>query len=471
MSNSEPLDSRRQAALELLNARIDFERLQAIHYRTQDFKLERMRELLHRLGDPQNDLTVVHVAGTKGKGSTSAMVAAAVTAAGFRVGLFTSPHLERMEERIAINGQPCSSQELVDLIEQVRPAVEAMDRQGPAGDPTGSSPTYFEILTAIGLLLFRARQVDLAVLEVGLGGRLDSTNVCRPAVSVITSISYDHTRQLGTTLEQIAGEKAGIIKPGVPVVSGVTGEGPRQVIIDTCRRLNSPLIQLDVDFRFSYRPPRHLEQAPAWGELDYQGDCPNFRASENGTVPFSGPVPLGLPGRHQAANAAVALAVLDELAAQGWKIPAAARRAGLANVSWPARVEVVARHPVIVIDAAHNTASVEALLECLDESFSARRRLLLFATTRDKDLRGMLSRLLGRFDTIVLTQYRNNPRAAPAEELRRLAYEITGRELPMILDPAVAWAELRRQATADDLLCVTGSFFIAAEVRQFLRSG
>ncbi len=202
-----------------LESRIDHERSTPAPYSQRNFKLERMRELLAALGDPHLGLPAIHIAGTKGKGSTAAMIAAALEAAGYRVGLFTSPHLERVEERIAIDGQPLSAPDWERLIEEARPHVERMDARAECEGACG--PTYFEIVTALAFRHFADLGADCAVLEVGLGGRLDSTNVCRPIVSLITSISFDHVQQLGGTLAAIAGEKAGIIKPGVPVISGV----------------------------------------------------------------------------------------------------------------------------------------------------------------------------------------------------------------------------------------------------------
>jgi dihydrofolate synthase/folylpolyglutamate synthase len=308
MAISEPPDSalgERDAALRFLYGRVDYERVQSFPYDSEELKLDRMRQLLHRLGNPQQDLQVVHVAGTKGKGSTSAMLAAILTAAGYRTGLFTSPHLEQIEERLAIDGRICSSAELVDLVRQVRPVVEAMDREG-SGWPSANSPTFFEITTAMALLYFASRKTAVVVLEVGLGGRLDSTNVCRPRVSVITSISLDHMRQLGNTTEAIAWEKAGIIKPGVPLVSGVATPGPREVIRWICRRRHAPLAELGLDFSFEYTPPQRLESAPAMGALDFHYHSLGRAYSCSGLA-------MGLLGRHQAANAATALAALDEL--------------------------------------------------------------------------------------------------------------------------------------------------------------
>jgi dihydrofolate synthase/folylpolyglutamate synthase len=432
--------------------------VQSFPYRSEELKLDRMRQLLERLGSPQRDLPVVHVAGTKGKGSTSAMLAAILTAAGYRTGLFTSPHLERIEERLAIDGRICSPAELVELVRQVQPAVEAMDREG-SGWPSSNSPTFFEITTAMALLHFAGQKADAVILEVGLGGRLDSTNVCRPRVSVITSISLDHMRQLGNTVEAIAWEKAGIIKPGVPLVSGVATPGPREVIRGICRRRHAPLAELGLDFSFEYSPPQRVDAAPAMGNLDFHYHSPG-RAYD-----YAG-LSLGLLGRHQAANAATALAALDELERAGWSISTAALRAGLAGLKWPARIELLGRRPTVIVDAAHNVASVEALLATLDESFAARRRLLLFATTREKDVRGMLQRLLPGFDEVVFTRYLNNPRAVPPEEIAAIASELSGRQYASYTDPLEAWRDVRARASTDDLICVTGSFFIAAEIRR-----
>jgi dihydrofolate synthase/folylpolyglutamate synthase len=418
-----------------------------------------MRELLRRLGNPQERLPIVHVAGTKGKGSTSAMVAAVLGAAGYRTGLFISPHLERIEERITVDGQACPSDELVRLLERVRPVVETLDAEATA-DNSGRA-TYFEIVTAVALLYFVAQRVDLAVLEVGLGGRLDSTNVCRPLVSVITSISFDHTRQLGDTLAAIAWEKAGIVKPGRPVVSGVVAEEPRQVVRQVCRGAGAPLVELGQHFSFEYTPPTHLEQGPAPGRLAFHYQGPTGRYDYPS-------LPLGLLGRHQAANAAVALAAIQELRTQGFAIDEPALARGLSALRWPARIELLAWHPAVIVDAAHNVASVEALVRSLQESFQVARRRLLFATTREKDLAGMLACLLPAFDEVVFTQYATNPRAVPADEAAAAAATISGRTYPVQPDAVAAWNDLRARSGPNDLLCVTGSFFLAAEIRRAL---
>jgi dihydrofolate synthase/folylpolyglutamate synthase len=458
-----------EQALGFLFGRIDYERATEIAYDRREFRLDRMRELLARLDNPQQRFPIVHIAGTKGKGSTAAMIAAMLSAGGYRTGLYSSPHLDRIEERMGIDAQPCSGQELVELIEIVRPAVEAMDR-GAARGTGGGRPTYFEITTAMALVQFARRAVDAAVVEVGMGGRLDSTNVCQPVVAVIATISFDHMKQLGNTLASIAREKAGIIKPGVPVVSGVLDAEPREVIAATAAQRGARLVQIGRDFDFTYAPPRDLQIAERHGAMSFLPNSAEIR-------PAYRDVELGLLGRHQALNAAVAVATIAVLRKQGWSIPEAAVREGLSRVRWPARVEVVARRPAVVVDAAHNVASIASLLETLDESFTARRRWLIFATTQDKQVREMLAQLLPRFDGVVLTRYLNNPRYVPVEELiaiaREVAASLNGRASPSddrwlytAATPADAWSIVSGRATVDDLICVTGSFFLAAEIRQ-----
>ncbi|MBN2216085.1 MAG: bifunctional folylpolyglutamate synthase/dihydrofolate synthase [Pirellulales bacterium] len=456
MSRPSPPDpSPRDQAADYLLHRVNYERVSQSADFTQRFKLDRMRELLHRIGSPESGIPVIHVAGTKGKGSTAAMIAAVLTDAGYRTGLFTSPHFERVEERLMVDGAACSGDELVGLVERVRPAVEAMDRRAEHhGGPDDDRPTYFEVLTAMALDHFARRAVDVAVLEVGLGGRLDSTNVAQTVVSVITSISLDHTAQLGDTLEAIAAEKAGILRPGVPLVSGVTRPAPRAVIRQLARRIGAPMIEAATDFE-TVVP----DSPTADGPFDYY---------RRGEAEYRG-LRLAMPGRHQTANAAVALAVIDELRKIGWNVPESAVRSGLARAVCPGRVEILDARPTVVLDVAHNRASVEALVEVLAERFAGRRKWALFAAAADKDLRGMLDVLLGAFDEVVFTRFLENPRAASPEDLARLAGEQTGRTYPIYPSPAASWAWLTNRVQPDDLICVTGSFFLVTEIRRILK--
>ena len=402
MTNSD-ISNSRASAIQFLLGRIDYERALAIPYDQREFHLDRMRELVAGLGNPHDRLKIVHIAGTKGKGSTAAMIASVLSSAGYRTGLYTSPHLDRLEERFVVDGLPCSGDELAELVERVRPVVEDMDKQYARHEPPELGPTYFEITTAMAFLYFLVRQVDFAVIEVGMGGRLDSTNVCRPLVSAITSISFDHTNQLGDTLAQIAREKAGIIKPGVPVVSGVAENEPRSVIADVANRNGAKLVQIGVDFEYQYSAPIRFQDSNSGRGLT------SFQSRRAGAIEDIRDLDIGLLGRHQAANAAVALAALSELRALGWSIPEIAIRRGLAQVHLPARVEIMSQRPTVVIDAAHNVASIRSLLDTLAEQFPRGPRILIFGTTRDKDMRGMLELLLPQFETVIFTRYSKNP--------------------------------------------------------------
>jgi dihydrofolate synthase/folylpolyglutamate synthase len=412
-----------------------------------DLRLEPMRRLLSRLGDPHRDLRIVHVAGTKGKGSTAAMLAAIIGRAGYRTGLFTSPHLCRVEERFQIDGLPISDDELTTLLLDVRDAgVDGL--------------TFFEAATAVGLLHFVRRRVGAAVVEVGLGGRFDSTNVCRPSVAVLTSVSFDHTKQLGNRLESIAFEKAGIVKPGRPCVSGVMAPEARAVIERICTERHAPLRQLDRDF--------HVAATPGRVTLD-DVDWPRIAVT---TARRRWPeMAVNLLGEHQTANAAVAVACVEVLREQGWHLPDPAVAAGLADVTWPARMEIVGRRPLVVLDCAHNVASAVAVVDTLRTSFPPGRRLLVFAGSSDKDIAGMFRVMAPHFTHAYLTRYTDNPRSVPPEQLAALWCSAGDTGFTTCATPLEAWHTARAAARTEDLICVTGSVFLAGELRPTLLAG
>jgi dihydrofolate synthase/folylpolyglutamate synthase len=416
-----------------------------------DLKLDRMRALLARLGNPQDRLRIIHVAGTKGKGSTCAMLASVLRQAGYRTGLFTSPHLCRVEERFQVDGAPISADELTTLLNEVRGAVE--------GAPHPAI-TFFEAATAVGFLHFVRRRVEAAVVEVGLGGRFDSTNVCRPIVSVITSISLDHTRQLGDHIAAIAMEKAGIVKPGRPTLSGATAPEARPVVESICRARGSALRQLGVDFHYDYEP----------GRIGASEDIlPRIQVTTRRRVwPW---MKLSLFGEHQADNAALVTACVEQLRAEGWKIAETAVSAGLASTVWPARMEVLGRRPLVVLDCAHNPASAEALVRTLLESFPPTRRLLVFAASSDKDVAGMFRVLAPHVTHAFLTPHLGSARSTPPEQLAELWRTAGGSPATLCQGPAGAWEAARHMAAPDDLICVTGSVFLAGEMRPLLVSG
>jgi dihydrofolate synthase/folylpolyglutamate synthase len=415
-----------------------------------DLKLDRMRELLRRIGDPHLRQRIIHVAGSKGKGSTSAMLAAILRRAGYRTGLFTSPHLTRVEERIQVDGDLIHPDELTALMRDIRAAAEE-------GEGKLAAPTFFEIATALGFLHFARRRADVAVVEVGLGGRFDSTNVCLPLLALITSISFDHTQQLGNTLAAIAREKAGIIKPHRPTVSGVTGPEARQVIEAVCRERQSPLYQLGRDFHYAYEPGRITATSERWPRVRVVTPARRWPDME-----------LRLLGEHQAANAAGAVAAVERLRALGLVIPDAAVAHGLAHVVWPARLEVLGRRPLVVLDCAHNVASAQALADTLRTSFPPTRRLLIFGGSSDKDLAGMLQVLAPHFAHVFFTRYRISPRGVPPEQLAETFARIAPIPSSVYPTAAEAWRQARAQAGADDLICVTGSVFLAGELRPML---
>jgi dihydrofolate synthase / folylpolyglutamate synthase len=444
-----------EQAIEFLFSRINYERVTS-GYSVGEFKLDRMREFLRLLGDPQESIPAIHIAGTKGKGSTAAMLAAVLTASGYRTGLFTSPHISSFEERMTVDGVRPTRTQLVELVNSVAETVVALDKT-----PGRMSPTYFEISTALAWTYFREQRADLVVLETGLGGRLDATNICRPEVTLITSISRDHMRQLGSRLSQIASEKAGIIKPGVPTVIGALPDEARLVVEEVCRAQSAPLRQLEIDFTCRYRPA-----AP--DSLSAASPSPGCRCDVITETEEWRDLPLSLLGEHQARNTALAVCAVEELRRRGWQIPTDAVRRGLADLRWPGRIEVLQRRPTTIVDAAHNWAAVSALLQTLADNFPARRRLLVFAAALDKDVSGMLRQLLPQFDCAVLTTFQNNPRSVPVEELARLAGAIGAGPFHVAADPAAAWKLAQRLARDDDLICITGSFFIAAELRDLI---
>jgi dihydrofolate synthase/folylpolyglutamate synthase len=389
-----------------------------------DLKLEHMQALLQRLGNPHQSLRIVHISGTKGKGSTAAMLAAILQAAGLRVGLFTSPHLTHVEERIQINGEPISRDDLTELMAEVAAAAVAI-----------APPTFFEIGTALGVLHFHRKQCDIAIVEVGLGGRFDSTNVCMPLVSIITNIGFDHMLQLGNTLEAIAVEKAGIIKSGVPVVSGVVQAGPREVVRAIAREMQAPFHEIT-------------------GE------------------PLDPRLEIGLAGNHQRENAACVLSAVRRLRDAGLAIPEAAVRHGLATVNWPGRIELIARRPTIILDTAHNVPSAEALVRTLAESFPvAGRKSVILAVSSDKQYPEILRVLAQHFDCFHLTKYGSNPRSVPPEKLATALGVIDStKNVSIHASSREAWHAASGGAKPDDLLCITGSMFLAGELRPVLRA-
>jgi dihydrofolate synthase/folylpolyglutamate synthase len=447
------LDAEYQAALDYLYTFVDFSLTRNFQYSPETFNLDRMRDLLARLGNPHRSSPVIHVAGTKGKGSTVAMIASALQAAGYTVGFYTSPHLEDFCERIQIDGRPISHQELVALVAQLKPVVESLSQ--PA--------TFFEWTTALAFQYFAQHGCTAMVIEVGLGGRLDSTNVVDPLVSVITSLSLDHMAVLGDTLEKIAAEKGGIIKAGKPVVSAPQSEEAARVLARIAAERGCLLSLVGQDI--FYTSLAH--------DLDGQ-DCLIWRADEQPIVDAfletgqlaAGPLRLHIPllGSHQAQNAAVAAATLAEAQRQGLALSPDAVQTGLARVRWPGRFEILQREPLLIIDSAHNRDSGRRLRQTLDDYLPGRPVTLLFGASADKDIPGMFTELLPRVSRLFTTQS-IHPRAALAGDLAALAHRF-GCPARAILPLEDALAAALESSRADgSVVLAAGSLFIAGAVR------
>ncbi len=433
---------------------------QRINYeRTADtapypFRLRRMRALLDHFdlaGVAGQSIPVVHIAGTKGKGSTATMVAEMLSAAGLRTGLYTSPHLLRLEERFTVNGQLPTADEVVALVQMLRPECDRM-----AASDLGEV-TFFELTTALALLHFRKSRCDAVVLEVGLGGRLDSTNVCFPAVTAITSIGLDHQHILGHSLAEIAWQKAGILKPGVPLVSAVADSEPRNVIAAVAREKHVPLFAIGDAWDVNLSEPTGAAAIhDSWEmKFDFQSRRDPLRMRTGWQLP--------LDGEHQCRNAAVACAIVDLLAPRV-AIELAVQRTALANISIPTRIERfrLGNDRDLILDASHNVDSIDALCRCVSRRAKNRPVMIVFGTSRDKDFRPMLDRLAEVADHLVLTRYHANPRYREPTEL--LAAMPTGVTAEIDEQPIDAVQRAIRRVTGPHLVVICGSFFLAAEI-------
>jgi dihydrofolate synthase/folylpolyglutamate synthase len=423
-------------ALDCIYSFIDYEKTIAFQYAPERFDLGRVVRLLTLLGNPHQRFHSVHVAGTKGKGSTSAMIASILSEAGHRAGLYTSPHLHTFRERIRLDGEMISADSVAALTERLQPLVAQVP-----------DLTTFEIITALGFEYFAQSAVDVAVLEVGLGGRLDATNVVTPLVAVITPISFDHMQYLGHTLTAIATEKAGIIKPGVPVVSAPQPKEALAVIEATCRKRGSPLTVADRVWT------RQMEEVTLHGQVF---------STRRGNGKWS-TYHLPLLGNHQLVNAVTALTTIDVLRRQGIDISAEAIANGLANVRWPGRLEIMGRHPWVVVDGAHNGDSAQKLAVALPALFSHRRMILVYGAMAGHSVPDMLAALLPIADEVILTRV-DNPRGIdPADLLAEV--QAHGREAECIIPVAAALERALDIASTEDMVCATGSLYVVADAR------
>jgi dihydrofolate synthase / folylpolyglutamate synthase len=441
-----------QEALDYIYSFIDYSLKRTFRYSPENFNLARMEKLAVSLGNPHQKYPIIHIAGTKGKGSVAAMCSSILQAAGYRVGFYTSPHLQDFVERIQVSGEPITHASLVALVEEMKPHIAAIPEL-----------TTFEITTALAMLYFARQEATAAVFEVGLGGRLDATNIVMPKVSVITSISYDHTYVLGETLAEIAGEKAGIIKPGVPVVLAPQEEEARQVIAGIAHERNSPLIEVGKNYLFSAYSHSLDGQTFQVRSSSEQASIDEFFGTngERGGQPDQFTIPL--LGFHQVVNAATAYAALQTARQAGFEISTDAFRKGFASVVWPGRFEILRRNPPLIVDAAHNRDSALKLRQTLDEYYPGYPVVLVFGASEDKDIQGMFAELLPRVESVITTQS-IHPRAIDPHQLVELTqpYGISARAIPRIED---ALLTALQDAKPGRLVLVTGSLFIVAGAR------
>lgn len=435
-------------ALAFLESFINYEKLPSWPYK-ESLKLERFRGFLDTIGNPQEALRCIHVAGSKGKGSTCAYIAYILREAGYRTGLYTSPHLVDFRERIRVLEKGVASSagdapfegmisppEVARIVGRLKPAIEEYGRSSAYGPLS-----FFEVYTAVAFVYFWERRCDFVVLETGLGGRLDATNVVESLVAVITPISYEHTQKLGRTLAQIAAEKAGILKRmNSALICAPQAREVRQVIRRACSRVGVPCRQVGKD-------------------ITYRGDCSAFEV--NGALRRYGGLRIRLLGAHQVQNAACAVGAVEALAPLGFRVGVAPIRQGLRAARWPGRCEIVGRLPLIVLDGAQNVASFRALKAAVRRHFKYRRLIAVFGISRDKDIKGVCRELCGFADTIIVTKARN-PRAADPQALARY---FKGKNTRVCGSLASAVAGAREIAGRQDLVLICGSLFLVGEYK------
>lgn len=427
-------ETRYNQALDFLYSFVDYSLKHSSELAKAEFNLDRMYDLMEELGNPQSKYPIIHVAGTKGKGSVSALCASGLRSAGYKVGLYTSPHLLDYVERIQVGGEPISHEQMIDLVEDIKLAVARIPKL-----------TTFEITTALGLLAFARNEVNAAVVEVGLGGRLDATNVVLPRVSVITSLSYDHMAVLGDTLAKIAGEKAGIIKQGVPVVSAPQPEEALEVLERVAKEKDCQFILVGRDVKFE-----RLESSLEGQSLRISDDL------QHSTLNLQ----LPLLGEHQVQNAATAYTALK---VSGIEISDEAIQSGFSQVKWPARFEVVRRDPPVIFDSAHNQDSFEKLRGTLEEHFPGRPVYLIFGASEDKNIPGMFAEMKPKIRKLIVTRA-DHPRALEPERIIELA-DRAGLESEAVRPVESAFRRALDLSEKDGSIVLSaGSMFVTAEV-------
>ncbi|MBZ4687286.1 MAG: dihydrofolate synthase / folylpolyglutamate synthase [Clostridia bacterium] len=410
-----------------------------------NFGLERIEKLLSLLGNPHEKLQYVHVGGTNGKGSTCMVLTNILKNSGYDVGLFTSPHIHSYRERFTINGEMITEKRVAALISKMRPYLEKMVEEG------FEHPTEFEVNTAMAFQYFYEENVDLVVVEVGLGGAIDSTNVIKPLISIITNVAMDHMNYLGNTIAEIATVKAGIIKEGVPVITGATQEA-LEVIEEVCSKKRAPLIVLNRDVKYQAK-----EISIKGSSFDYFGKS-NFRDLK-----------IALLGEHQISNAVMAVKAAEILRDEGFVITEDTIRKGLSTVSWPARLEIFQReNPTILLDVAHNVDGMMALKNTIERLFNYKRMILVLSLLEDKEREKVVQIMSPLAETVIVTKP-NSDRAGDWEKVADFASKYCS---DVVLEPEITEAikTALSKSSMGDLLCITGSFYMVCDARMFLNN-
>ncbi len=431
-------------AISYLFEKTDYEKEEHLGYNVTTFNLNRMKKLLSLLGNPHKKIHTVHIAGTKGKGSTATMLARMLEANDYDVGLYTSPHVVHLHERIAVNSEMIKDREMLGLLNRVYAPVEKISKNTP--------PTFFEIMTALAFMHFVDTKVDIGVIETGLGGRLDSTNVIKPKVVGITSLSIDHQHQLGHTIDKIAKEKAGIFKRGVPIITVQQEEEAMRVLKLHAAAVKAPLSVTGSDIDFSQRFETSREHGP------HTRICLTTPTSkfEHLRVP--------LHGKHQAINCGLALAMLDKLKASGYEIDSEKATKGLHSVSLAGRMEMICDDPRIMIDAAHNAASIQVLIHAIGQNIPYDSMVVIFGCNNDKDIKGMLHKLQYGADKVVFTRS-NSAKAMPPDDLSEMYTEMCGKMCQTASSLGEALRLAKSAVSKEDLICITGSFYLIGEAK------
>ena len=436
-----------ESALKYLFSQTDYEQMLRVRYNRDTFNLDRMRSLLKKLGSPHTHIRTVHIAGTKGKGSTAMMLAEMLKACGHKVGLYTSPHICDVRERIRTNGEMITQAALTRLICRVHPHIEKMT----------DKPTFFEIFTALAFCHFVDEKVDMAVIETGLGGRLDSTNVLKPSVCGVTSISMDHMHQLGNSLGKIAAEKAGIFKANTPVISAPQEPEAKRILKREARKSHADLMFTGEDIEFSFRVESSREDG-CHTRVCLTTDLSRFEH-----------LPVPVLGEHQAVNCGLALALLDQLKSQGMEIDDERAKKGLAGVYIPGRMELIHDSPRILVDGAHNAASVQALMRGVGQHIPYDSMVMIFGCAVDKDIAGMMERISSGADKVIFTKTSDNARAADPKDLAEAYMECCGREAQVTENLPDALSVADSAVSREDIICITGSFYLVGEAKKLLQ--